>query len=80
MIYAEFAARTFMKTIRTDEAKYMCNADGEEILFDLQKDPDEFIDVSGEKSSQPLLNEMRKKMLVKACEVMEDKPERIVPY
>ncbi len=80
-VYAEHGPDGYwQRVIRTDEAKYMCNTRGEEVLFDLEKDTDEFKNIANERSRQALLNEMRSKMRVRSMEVMDTLPERIDPY
>ncbi len=80
-IYAEYGPTGYwQRVIRTNEAKYKCNTRGEEILFDLQKDEDEFKNIANNRSGKALLDEMRKKMLVKSQEIMIDITERIERY
>ena len=79
--YSEFGPNEYwQRVIRTDEAKYKCNTRGEEILFDLQKDSDEFNNIANDSGSKPLLDEMRKKMLVKSQEILINKTEQIEKY
>lgn len=80
-IYAEHGPDNYwQRVIRTEEAKYMCNTNGDEVLFDLQKDPDEYNNIANDKSGKSLLDEMRKKMLVRSMEVIDNLPKRISRY
>lgn len=45
--------------VKTDNAKYVWFDDGDEMLYDLKKDPGEFSDVAGEKTYEKLLSAMR---------------------
>lgn len=79
--FAEFGPNNYwQRIIRTDEAKYKCNTRGEEILFDMRNDPNEFNNLAGEKHGKSLLDEMRKKMLVKSQEILINKTEQIEKY
>ena len=68
------------RAIRTRKAKYGYWANGEEILFDLEKDPQEFRNLAGQAAARPLLDEMRLRMLRKTLETRDPLPERIAPY
>lgn len=68
------------RIIRTKAAKYAYWNDGSEILFDLERDPDEYRNVASEASAKPLLDEMRKLMLRKTLQAVDPLPEAIAPY
>ncbi len=68
------------KTVRSRRATYSIYANGEEILFDLQGDPRQLRNVSGDAEARPLLAEMRKRLLLKTIEARDPLPERIRPY
>jgi hypothetical protein len=42
---------------------YHCYSDGRELLYDLESDPNELLDVSGELAYRETLSEMRKLMI-----------------
>lgn len=54
-----FGAGMHWQMVKTDTAKYVWTENETEMLYDLKKDPGEFSDVSGEKTYEKLLNEMR---------------------
>jgi len=68
------------RILRTRGAKYCYWSSGPEILFDLEKDPDEFRNLAGERSARPLLEEMRLAMLKRSLEIIDPLPERVAPY
>lgn len=68
------------KTIRSKEAMYSIYENGEEILFDLTKDPHQLRNLSGEPSAAGLLAKMRKRLLLKTIEARDPLPEQIRPY
>lgn len=68
------------RIIRSEKAKYCYWMNGEEVLFDLDKDPEEFRNVAQEAAARPLLDQMRLRMLRRALELLDPLPERIAPY
>jgi arylsulfatase len=52
-------------TIRTERYKYYCSNSGKELLYDLEKDPQEFKNVEGDKNYAEILSDMRKRMIVR---------------
>ena len=52
-------------TIRTKTHKYYCNHRGEEILFDLEKDPNELENVVGRAEYAQVLSELRRAMIIR---------------
>lgn len=76
---------TFMQTpgnriLRSKTAKYCYWSNGDEVLFDLEKDPYEFRNIAADSAAKPLLDEMRMRMLKKSIEVADPLPERVAPY
>ena len=68
------------RIIRTKKAKYCYWQSGEEVLFDLEKDPHELRNIAREPAARPLLDQMRMLMLRKTLEAVDPLPERVAPY
>jgi len=69
------------RIIRSRRAKYcFWGGTGHEILFDLEKDPDEFRNLAADPAAKPLLDEMRVALLKRSQEVADPLPERVAPY
>jgi arylsulfatase len=68
------------RIIRGKKATYCYWANGEEVLFDLEHDPDELRNVAQDAAAKSLLDEMRLRMLRKAIAAADPLPERIAPY
>ena len=68
------------KIIRTKNAKYSIYKNGQEVLFDLEKDPDEYRNIARLPEGNELLGQMRVKLLQKTIEARDPLPERIRPY
>ncbi len=68
------------RIIRTRRAKYCHWLNGDEVLFDLEKDPREFRNIAQDAAAKALLDEMRMRMLKKTLEAADPLPERIAPY
>ena len=68
------------KILRTEEATYAIYDNGEEILFDLKRDPHQLRNRSLDPGAKALLDRMRVAMLRKTIEVVDPLPERIRPY
>ena len=68
------------RILRTKAAKYCVWQNGEEVLFDLARDPHELHNVAGEAGAKALLDEMRVRLLRRAMETADPLPERIAPY
>jgi arylsulfatase A-like enzyme len=66
--------------LRTKTAKYCLWQGGEEVLFDLARDPHELRNVAREASAQSLLDQMRVRTLLRTIEVADPLPERVAPY
>ncbi len=71
---------TAVRTIVTEKYKYWVNNHGHEVLFDLQKDPDEFINFASHPSHFPLLNEARLLLLNKLMNTFDSRHKKIAPY
>ncbi|MDE0672656.1 MAG: sulfatase-like hydrolase/transferase [Caldilineaceae bacterium] len=54
---------TGWRSLRTERWRYICHADGSEILWDLEADFGEYRDVSDVPACQPALAEMRRRLL-----------------
>ncbi|MEO7653704.1 MAG: sulfatase-like hydrolase/transferase, partial [Bryobacteraceae bacterium] len=68
------------RILRTKSAKYCCWTDGQEVLFDLEKDPNELRNVAQEASAKPLLDQMRVRLLRRGIEIQDPLPEKVAPY
>ena len=68
------------RIIRSRKAAYCYWANGEEVLFDLEKDPDELRNIAREPAAKSLLDEMRMRMLRRAIAAADPLPERVAPY
>ena len=68
------------RIIRTKKAKYSYWLNGDEALFNLERDPHELRNIAQDPAARPLLDEVRLRMLKKTLEAMDPLPERIAPY
>jgi arylsulfatase A-like enzyme len=70
------------RIIRTPRAKYCLwkSKENHEVLFDHQKDPDEFRNIVADSAAQPLLNEMRLALSQRMMDIVDPLPERVAPY
>ncbi len=68
------------KIIRTKNAKYSIYKNGQEVLFDLEKDPGEYRNIAQLPEGNELRGQMRVKLLQKTIEARDPLPERIRPY
>ena len=68
------------KTLRSKTATYSIYDNGEEILFDLTKDPHQLRNLSLRPERRKLLDEMRVALLKKTIEAQDPLPARIRPY
>ena len=68
------------RMIRTRQAKYWIDQDGEEVLFDLSSDPHELKNVAQAPSHRELLDSMRVALLRRSIAARDPLPERIRPY
>jgi len=68
------------RIIRSRKATYCYWANGEEVLFDLEKDPNQLRNVAREPAARGLLDEMRMRMMRKQIEAADPLPERVAPY
>jgi hypothetical protein len=68
------------RIVRTREAMYSYWKNGDEVLFDLERDPDQFRNVAQVSRAKPLLDEMRMRMLRHEIEVQDTLPERVAAY
>ncbi|MCB1021638.1 MAG: sulfatase-like hydrolase/transferase [Acidobacteria bacterium] len=68
------------KTLRSKEATYSVYSNGEEILFDLTRDPHQLKNLSLRPEGKPLLDKMRLALLRKTIEAQDPLPPRIRPY
>ena len=69
-----------MRMVQTDHYKYAYHKNGSEVLFDLQKDPDELNNLSLQSSHQQQLVGMRHTMLMKLPTIADDKLERLTDW
>ncbi len=68
------------KILRSKKATYAIYDDGEEILFDLEKDPHQLRNIAQSDEGRELLQQMRKALLLKTIEIRDPLPEQIRPY
>ena len=68
------------KIIRTKGAKYTIYQNGQEVLFNLDKDPYEYRNIAHLPEGKKLPDQMRVKLLRKTIESRDPLPERIRPY
>jgi arylsulfatase A-like enzyme len=68
------------KTLRSKQATYSIYENGEELLFDLAKDPHQLHNIAQTPEGRGLLDEMRKRLLLKTIETRDPLPVRIRPY
>lgn len=66
--------------IQTHEALYACWKNGQEMLFDLQRDPDQFRNISQVSSAKPLLEQMRNRLLRLNMELIDPLPPLVAAY
>lgn len=67
------------KTLRTDKLRYVVEADGAEMLFDLDVDPHGYVDVSAEEAYAGALAEVRHRLLQRLLDRERPRP-RLWPY
>jgi arylsulfatase A-like enzyme len=77
IIYMEGFAN---QIIQTHEALYSCWKDGQEMLFDLQKDPNQFRNIAQASSAGPLLEDMRSKLRRLNMELVDPLPPSVAAY
>ena len=70
----------FNRILRTGSTKYAYWEDGQEVLFDLEHDADEFRNIAADKAAKPLLDEMRMKMMRRSLAVLNPLPEQVARY
>lgn len=68
------------RMIRTKQAKYWVDENGEEVLFDYSSDPHELRNVAQAESHADMLDAMRVMLLRKVIAARNPLPERIRPY
>jgi arylsulfatase len=68
------------RILRTRQALYCYWANGEEVLFDLERDPNELRNIAQNPEAKGLLDEMRMRIMCKAIAAADPLPERIAPY
>lgn len=68
------------KILRSKKATYAIYDNGEEILFDLEKDPHQLRNIAQSSEGADLLQQMRKALLLKTIEIRDPLPEQIRPY
>lgn len=66
--------------IQTPEAFYSCYKDGQEVLFDLRRDPHQFRNIAQASGAKPLLDEMRMRLLRLNMELVDPLPPRVAAY
>ena len=69
-----------MRMVRTPEAKYAVYEGGDEVLFDLAKDPDEFRNSAADAAAKPLLDAMRQRLIGAWIGTADPLPAKIAPY
>lgn len=69
-----------VKTIFTNRYKYWINELGEEVLFDLSRDPNEFINSASDPVYESALHTMRALLIAKLLNTEDRSRERIAPY
>ncbi|MBY5944708.1 sulfatase [Photobacterium rosenbergii] len=67
-------------SIRDESHRYYCDSDGQELLFDLNQDPDEVNNLINDASYQTILSTMRFKMIVKIQQAAYPNVEKIFAY
>jgi len=72
--------KTSWKTIRTHEHKLCVSNSGEELLFDLGKDPQELHNRAGDKSYRSVLNALRQELLSRWFSIEKQYPLRTGQY
>ena len=68
------------RILKSKRAKYCFYASGQEVLFDLERDPDELRNVAGDSAARALRDEMRVALLKKSLEARDPLPEPVAPY
>jgi arylsulfatase A-like enzyme len=76
----KFPFRSAWKTIRTRRYKYCVSAARKELLFDLENDPDELNDVSGDPAHREALCDARRELLDRWFDVQQEYPLRTADY
>ena len=71
--------QTGWKSLHTKKYHYVANADGTELLFDKDSDPNEYNDISGSSEGREVLYEMRA-LLIKRMLRIENPLKRDFPY
>ncbi len=66
--------------IQTHEAFYSAGKNGDEILFDLQKDPHQFRNIAKTTAAKPLLESMRARLIRLNQELVDPLPPRVAAY
>ncbi|MBL7222832.1 MAG: sulfatase-like hydrolase/transferase [Candidatus Brocadiae bacterium] len=69
-----------IKTLRTRAHKYWLNDQGEEVLFDLDADPDEFVNVARDPAYASVRSSVRGRLLERLIHAADDLPGQIAPY
>ncbi len=67
-------------TIRNDNFKYYCNTDGDEILYDLNRDPYELNNIIENNKYKEILSSLRKQMIIKIQKAAFNGYESTAPY
>ena len=67
-------------TIRTDRYKYYSNNRGEEILFDLEKDPNELTNCVSDESYRDVLSDLRHQMVIRLMDSAFPNLEQTAEY
>ncbi len=76
----KFPFKRSWKTIRTRQFKYCTNRSGQELLFDLNEDPNELHDVSDNIEYVEALHECRRELLRRWFDVQQEYPLRSAQY
>jgi arylsulfatase A-like enzyme len=62
------------KMVRTERFKYIYRVTGEEELYDLERDPNEFRNIASDPDSRGVIDEMRKRLLRWLVDTETDRP------
>lgn len=78
--YCEYYTDSAERLLTGKKTKYCLYASGEEVLFDLEHDPDELYNTASQPESRQLLDTMRMKLHIRSMNAVDPKPERIDWY
>ncbi|MCG8539458.1 MAG: sulfatase-like hydrolase/transferase [Clostridia bacterium] len=67
-------------TIRTDKYKYYLDTDGNEFLFDLENDSNEFYNLAQKEKYKEIVSDMRKSMIIRLQQVCYRNQNQVAEY